>query len=185
MHKTERPDAAGAAQSKRIGPDAAGPAECNCGSLTRDSGGAGRRPRLKLPKRAQSTGPSAECCMPTFTAALSPRKSGARDSLYRALCQSLVRPFQPRFCFEALEDLARFRAQRLGFFGAVLREQPLGVLELHDGEPERHAVLAKDLLGGLEALLDGVVLASRGRDEGAEADRLGAEERRPLTRTQP
>src|SRR2546423_13808370 len=28
------------------GPDAAGPVRCNCGSLTGDSGGAGRRPRL-------------------------------------------------------------------------------------------------------------------------------------------
>src|SRR5207237_3597886 len=43
---TERPDAAWAAQSKRKGPMRRGPPRCNCGSLTGDSGGAGRRPRL-------------------------------------------------------------------------------------------------------------------------------------------
>ena len=44
-------------------------------------------------------------------------------------------------CLEPLEDLARLGEQRLGVFRPALRDEPLGVLELGDGQVEDEAVL--------------------------------------------
>jgi len=44
---------------------------------------------------------------------------------------------------------------------AVLCAEPLAVLELCHGEPEKDPVLTEDLFRGLEALLDRVVVAGR------------------------
>src|SRR2546425_12021986 len=87
-------------------------------------------------------------------------------------------PLEPRRRLQTLEHLARLGQKRLGLFGAAPLEQPLGMLELRDRKPEQNPVLAEDLLRGLEALLDGVVLRTGRGEAGPEPRGLGAQERR-------
>src|SRR2546425_7911614 len=87
-------------------------------------------------------------------------------------------PLEPRRRLQTLEHLERLGQKRLGLFGAAPLEQPLGMLELRDRKPEQNPVLAEDLLRGLEALLDGVVLRTGRGEAGPEPRGLGAQERR-------